>query len=270
LELLVLDNNSHDGTSEAVRSEYPFVDIRVLNDNYGCTTGRNIGIVELIKKGCAYICTLDNDCFINNPRFFDLMVSAFESNPDVDGYGAIVVRAHNNEVDTMGSRRTWYGIRRAIKTPTANTRVDFLPGGASMIRSTAYMQFGLFDNDYPPVGGQDHAWGIRVTKSGANLHFNPLVEVIHDHPGSQTSRPEKDAFILRGKAMFLKKHPSLIYPLLDLRDCRHYIKEYGIKFVLQHYYRGFSQKTYKNNYKYEEFVKKGLDIYYKENRTGSS
>jgi len=262
LHVLILDNNSNDGTLQAVRNQYPDVDIRLLNDNYGCTTGRNIGIVELINMGCEYICTLDNDCFIENKDFFRNMIAAFNANQEVDGYGAIVVRAHDRSIDTMGSRRTWYGIRRAVKVPTKNTKVDYLPGGACIIKATTYIKYGLFDNDYPPVGGQDHAWGIRVTNHGANLHFNPNQEVIHDHPGHKTSHTEKDIYIIHGKAMFLKKNPSLIQLLLEIRDSRHYIAQYGWLFLFKHYYYGFRKQIHKKNYEYNTFITSGLTKYY--------
>jgi GT2 family glycosyltransferase len=262
LYILVLDNNSKDGTYEAVKRQYPDVDIRKLNDNYGCTTGRNIGIVELINMGCEYICTLDNDCIIENSRFFEIMLQAFEMNPDVDGYSAVVRRAHDRSIDTMGSRRTWYGIRRSVKVPTENTKVDYLPGGACVIKASTYMKYGLFDNDYPPIGGQDHAWGIRVTNNGANLHFNPDLEVIHYHPGHRISYAEKDASILQGKALFLKKNPSVIHLLLEIRDCKHYVSHYGWLFTLKHYYSGFRRKIYRKNYEFQMFAFDGLAKYY--------
>lgn len=263
LYLLILDNNSNDGTYEALKKQYPDEDVRKLNDNYGCNTGRNIGIVELINMGCEYICTLDNDCIIEDSQFFRKMQEAFDSNRDIDGYSAIVKWGDDRSIDTMGSRRKWYGIRRAVKIITKNTKVDYFSGGACVIRACTYIKYGLLDNDYPLVGGEDHAWGLRVTKDGANLHFNPQTEIFHyQNRHIPSSNPEKITCCIHGKVMFLRKNPSLVYLLLEVRDCCHYLSRYGFRLCLKSYYTGLKRKMHQNNYKFKEFSEQGLQKYY--------
>ncbi len=262
LAVLIVDNHSDDGTFEAVREAFPHVNIVRLKENYGCTRGRNIGIVELANLGCNYVCSLDNDVHIEDPLFFEKMLDRFQKHPEVDGYGTIVRWGDDRSICTLGSRRTWYGALRAIKTVTTHTRVNLLPGGASMIRVRAFRQYGLFDNDYPPIGGQDKAWGVRVTAAGANLHYNPDTEVFHYHDRTRADSAQKHAYVIEGTTIFLRKNFTLVNLLVALRYFSHQAKPYGFGFVWCHFVRAVRQKLEPDNYGFEHFCSTGMDQYY--------
>ncbi|EAW35723.1 glycosyltransferase family 2 protein [Lyngbya sp. PCC 8106] len=58
VEVIVVDDNSGDGTSEFIAREYPDIHLITLNENVGCPAARNLGINQ--AKG-RYIAFLDSD-----------------------------------------------------------------------------------------------------------------------------------------------------------------------------------------------------------------
>ncbi|WP_049561025.1 glycosyltransferase family 2 protein [Limnoraphis robusta] len=58
IEVIVVDDNSQDGTSKFILQEYPNIHLISLEQNVGCPTARNLGISQ--AKG-QYIAFLDSD-----------------------------------------------------------------------------------------------------------------------------------------------------------------------------------------------------------------
>jgi len=264
--LLVLDSYSSDGTYESIKTQYPQVDIRRLNANYGCTTGRNIGIVELIKLGCEYYCSFDNDVFVEQADYFDQMISAMEKSLEVDGFTPILYWGEDRTIASMGSRRRWYGAVRTVKKESDNKRVDLIcGGGGAFIRLRSFIKYGLYDNDIPPIGGQDYEWGVRVSKQGAILCYDPGCRAYHYHQKDQKDNSQKLAFYLEGRGVFLRKHLGLVNIVRDVIFLLKIVKNYRIKIVMKSYCNGLCKRIRANNHNYALFFKAGVEKYYAEN-----
>ncbi len=68
VEIIVLDNNSNDGTGQAIREKYPIVKYIRLLENSGCPTGRNYTFANCTGEVWPETRTLKNTCPFN--RFF--------------------------------------------------------------------------------------------------------------------------------------------------------------------------------------------------------
>jgi len=255
LYLLVLDNNSTDGTYNAVTEQYPDVDIRRLRDNYGCTTARNVGIVELIENiGCDIYASFDDDVIIEDENFFNKIRNALNTCPEVDGYCGILRWGDDRSICTMGGRKTLIGVYKTIKKISGHTKVDYMPGGACVIRASTFEKFGLYDNDFPPIGGQDKNWGIRVSKRGANLCYNPNVELFHYHNRNKYDSCQKHGYVIQGRVLQLRKQFSLsMFLYMIIFAYKTSIKQFGFKFAIEHFRKAMCQKLNPGNYNYEKF-----------------
>ena len=260
--LLVLDNNSSDGTVEISRKQFPDVDIRRLNDNYGCVTGRNIGVIELYKLGCDIIYITDNDIVIENRDFFHYMELFLSTHPDIVGCCPVVRWADDRNIQTLGSRRVSRIRTKNISMVDSNQSVSSLPGCAQFIRTEAFKKYGLYDNDLSPLSLEDYEWGMRATKMGAKLCYNPEAEVLHLHDRTKRDSAEKIGHLITGRMVYLRKHFSPTRMLQELRFLIPTAREYGIAFTLRHYLNGAAKRIHRQNYDFEVFMQQGVKRYY--------
>jgi GT2 family glycosyltransferase len=255
LHLLLLDNNSSDDTWTKIKSEYKDIEIRKLRENYGCVTGRNIGIVELIKEGCEYIYHSDNDIIIEDAMFFEKLLRFHAHNPSYDGSCPVVRYYATRKIQTAGSRIYGFNIIRNITRIDENNRINILPGCAQFIKSISYIKYGLYDNDLSPLSIEDREWGIRATKLGAKLAYNKNVEVLHDHKNIEDIPNIRISYAIIGNMVFLKNHFTLFNVLMEIKSFIYYSKKTGLLFALRCYGKGMLKKINKNNYLYESFKK---------------
>ena len=62
-EVVVVDNNSCDGTVDYIRMNFSLVKILSQTTNYGFGTANNIGISYAMKKGADAVFLLNQDAF---------------------------------------------------------------------------------------------------------------------------------------------------------------------------------------------------------------
>ena len=77
IEIIVADNNSQDGSADAIEKQYPEVKLIRLVKNYGGLAGRNIVCKKTTGK---YIVSLDDDSFPGK-NCITRMVNKFENDP---------------------------------------------------------------------------------------------------------------------------------------------------------------------------------------------
>lgn len=260
--LLILDNDSSDRTYEKIKYEFPWVDIRLLNGNYGCVTGRNIGIVELINAGVKYIYISDNDIEFNNPNFFEKMKNFTGNNPGIIGCCPVVKWASGKMIQTVGARILSLGRMKYINEISGNDDINILPGCAQFIKAEAFEKYGVFDNDLTPISIEDLEWGIRATKRGAKFKFNAGAEVIHLHEVGKKSSPAAMKFIIDGRIVFLKNYFNFFFLLREVKHFFYCVAGYGFSYSFKNYLSGFKKKINQGNYKFDTFKDK-VNKYYK-------
>lgn len=263
LRLLVLDNNSDDETCRKLNDEFPNLDVRKLNHNYGCVTGRNIGIVELVNDGCEYICLLDNDVEVTDPMFFEKMSLFMSSREDLDGCCPVVLWGDDHSVQTMGGRIG--GLRGGnITNISGRAEVDRLPGCAQFMKADAFRKFGLYDNDLSPISIEDYEWGFRAKMSGAKLACNTTSVLTHHHARWQKDTHEKMAFVIIGRTVFLRKNFTLLNLAKEAKFAVRAIAHYGLSFALKSYSKGLRKATSPRNFDFAEFSSHCMSEFFKE------
>ena len=260
--LLLLDNNSTDNTYNIIKKQYPDVDIRKLNDNYGCTTGRNIGISILAQIGCAYYASFDADVFTYDPMYFDKLMQVMRDNPHMAGCCPVLRWHEDGSIQGMGAKKSWHGGIVTVNKITSNNKVDCLPGGTSFIRMDAFRHYGLYNNDLPPIGGQDYEWGLRVSKMGGKFIYVADIDVIHHHEKNRPGSPWTKQWTIEGRALILRKNLSLGNIAREILYIINHYNQYGIKDMLSLYHRGLVKKMDNNNYLFNTFCKSGIEKYY--------
>lgn len=75
-DVIVVDNNSTDKTTDVVAEKFSQVELIKLDKNLGFVGGNNIGINQALKNGCDYIILLNQDTEVEYDWLFQLMVVA--------------------------------------------------------------------------------------------------------------------------------------------------------------------------------------------------
>ena len=265
-KLLILDNNSSDMTFEKIKEEFPEIDIRKLNGNYGCVTGRNIGILELIKLESNYIFISDNDIVFKDSETLNKLGKFMQSHPELAGCCPIVRWFDDESIQTLGTREVRKNWFKNVSVLDNNIFVNSLPGCAQFVKSSTFKKYGVYDNDLSPISIEDLEWGMRATKNGAKLAYVNNCEVYHIQKRNVKNSREKTEHVIKGRGVFLRKYFSLQSIAREFRNFIYFTYNYGFIFTIRAYKKGLTKKIEKDNYNFDKFKetisKYVTDIYF--------
>jgi GT2 family glycosyltransferase len=261
--LLILDNNSGDMTYEKIKYEFPDIDIKKLNDNYGCVTGRNIGIVELMRKKCKYIYITDNDIVFEDSGMLSKLKEFMKRNTGLEGCCPVVRWEEDKTIQTLGVRMLSRNRFKYISDFDENNMINILPGCAQFLCSDSFKKYGLFDNDFSPFGIEDLEWGIRAHRLNAKFAYCREAEVLHLHKKNLVISKNTIRQMIRGRIIFLRKYFSLFNLLKELHFLAGILFKYNTFFLIGAYVNGMKAKITKNNYNFDEFKLKVSNYYCK-------
>jgi len=188
VELVVVNNNSTDTTSEVVgrhADDFPFPVREVIETKQGLNHARNRGIVEGRHEMLVF---LDDDVKVN-PEWLAGCREAAESNgadyvvgpvfPDyVDGKPSHVTPRIERWVDS------WYSRRGDVPFRFEAAGGAFLPGCNFAVRKSVAEEIGGFRPDLDRCGkemlaGGDTEFGYRLVESGKQGWYEPRCSIRH-------------------------------------------------------------------------------------------
>ena len=128
-DIIVVDNNSQDGSAANLRSEHPGIILLEASENLGFAGGNNLAIEFAVHNGYEYVLLLNNDTIVE-PDFLKHLVCYMDQHPEA---GAIQPRIYFNHDRTLlwnggSSYNRWTGFttsRRFNKKSNASTRGTF-------------------------------------------------------------------------------------------------------------------------------------------------
>ncbi len=222
-EIIVVDNNSSDGSVDYLRSEFPHVRWHALTENIGFGRANNVGLHEARGR---YVLFLNPDTIIG-PESLTTMVRYLDEHPTVGMAGCKVLNPD-------GSFQV--ACRRGLPTPWASFcklfglqslfpsvklfssynlmyrsidetyPVDALIGAFMMGRTDLMRTLGGFDPDFF-MYGEDIDLCYRVKKLGYQVHYVHETSIIH-YKGESTKRSSLNEVRVFYEAMeiFASKH----------------------------------------------------------------
>jgi GT2 family glycosyltransferase len=183
---LIVDNASTDGTPEAIRREFPGVEVAANRSNLRFAGGNNIGIKRAIEAGADYILLLNNDTTVD-PDFLPYLVHAVEGNENAGMAGPkILYYSDPHRLWFAGGKIEWWkgwvshvGIREIDRGQYDEMReVDYLTGCCLLVRREIIEKIGMLDESYY-IYGEDADWCIRATRAGYKLLYVPSARIWH-------------------------------------------------------------------------------------------
>lgn len=181
-EIIVVDNNSGDGTEEFLAAHAPEVRVISLQDNTGAGGGRNAGI--LAARGDIVI-TVDNDIFFESPFEVSKTVETFTRRPDIH------VLAYQLCDEKTGALRIreWCHPHSWMKFAEAEFETNYFIEGACAARKEVYETAGLY---YEPlfIGCEGWDLGLRILDKGFRILHTPQIRLRH-LMSAETRTPER-------------------------------------------------------------------------------
>ncbi|HXL15772.1 MAG TPA: glycosyltransferase family 2 protein, partial [Methylomirabilota bacterium] len=174
--VLLVDNGSTDGTAEAVRAEFPGVEVLRLEKNLYFAGGVNEGIRRALEEGADSILLLNNDVVLERGSLAALRRALEEDprraavSPKIYYYDAPDVIWFAGGVVTWGLIRHRGVNVKEEKLRDAGREVDYVSGAAALLSRGALESVGLLDPDYV-MYVEDVDWCARARERGWVLWY---------------------------------------------------------------------------------------------------
>lgn len=225
--VIVLDNASTDN-SWALFANYPTPNYPVTflktGTNLGFGGGNNVGIKRALAEGTDYIFLLNNDTVLA-PDTLTKIVDAAEADPQIGLVGALMLTTDEPpRIWFCGGKFNWlctrgfhprYGepYREGI-FPDHPLEVDYITGGALLVKRRVFEEVGLLPEDYF-LYYEDADFNSRAAAAGWRRIVVPAAKVWHKGSASaKAGSPNYQYYHLRNGLMFSWRHgPSRVLTL---------------------------------------------------------
>lgn len=208
-EIIVVDNNSQDGTVQMIETEFPDVDLIASKENIGFVKANNIAFRKSRGK---YILMLNPDTVILR-NSFRKMIDYFEQQPKIGAVGCKMLNSDHTLQPScyhFPSLREIFGmyfigsqIFSALKKMDYDKaqKVDFIRGAFLALNRQCLEEIGLLDENLF-MFGEETDLCYRMKKRGWQVMYLPDTVIIHHRGKSIEQVSDK---------MYAQRIRSLIY-----------------------------------------------------------
>ena len=224
-EVFVIDNNSHDGSVEMVRAEFPRVTLIANTQNRGFAAACNQGMRALSAR---YTLLLNPDTIVLDDAI-SRCVRYADLHADVGVVGCQVLENENRISPTgfsfpspLNVFLALSGLSRAFPRSRLFGRpelgwwernseqdVDVVTGMFMLVRREAIAQVGLMDESYF-VYSEEADWCYRFSQAGWRRVFTPCARIIHlDGGAKSTSQASTKMFVQMQKSSMIYHKKNL-------------------------------------------------------------
>jgi N-acetylglucosaminyl-diphospho-decaprenol L-rhamnosyltransferase len=230
LEVVVVDNASHDGCLEALRAKFPTVSTISADVNLGFAGANNL----VVKRAAGrHIMLLNPDTRVSAGAL-DALVSFADANPDVGILGPLLRNPDGSAQPSAGKlptlsteliaqlhlysftdwgrpirpRFTRRGAARLAAQPSAR-EVGWVSGACLMMRKDVRDSIGLLDQGYF-MYVEDTDYCKRAWQAGYRVVYLPTAEIVH-YGGVASAQAFSEQYVHGSASMlryFKKFHPK--------------------------------------------------------------
>lgn len=212
-EVIVVDNNSQDGSVSMVKKNFKSVRLIESQKNLGFAAGVNRGVK--IAKG-EYILLLNSDTILTN-NCIPLMYSYIQRNKKLGVLGGVLVSEKGIYEKSFGDFPSFVSIfsllflskgNRAKHFPVESRHVDWVNGAVMFIDKIGFEKVDGFDENYF-MYVEDIDLCFRFKKIGYTIEVFPEAKVVHIGQGS-SNKEFAIVQIYKGLSYFFKKNKNTV------------------------------------------------------------
>lgn len=205
-DIIVVDNDSSDGTPEVIAQEFPRVKLIRSDRNLGFAKGNNVGL-RLVSPGARYVCLINSDVTLTSGCLRSL-VCYMDENASVGLAGPKMLAADGGvRRSTMRFPTLWRVLCRALAIDSLSggrrvfgdllmgrfaaaepTDVDVLNGWFWVVRVEALQDVGPLDERFF-MYSEDVDWCRRFHRTGWRVVFYPRAAAVHYGGASSDREP---------------------------------------------------------------------------------
>lgn len=181
--LILIDNNSPDGSGELLKSIYGSVHTVILSgENKGTSGANNLGMRVAFEQGCDYVLLLNNDTVLFPDTLEKLIAGSggayvgvphisYYSMPEVSWYAGGYFDVFNN------ARHSGMG-KKLDREKSASGFVGYAPTCCFLIPKPIYEDVGEFDEGYF-MYWEDTDYCIRINRKRHKILYISDADILH-------------------------------------------------------------------------------------------
>ena len=221
-QVVVVDNDSQDGTAERIRRDFPNVDLILPGENLGFAKGVNLGVNH---ANADYVLLLNPDTVILD-HAVDVIVGFARKKPDHGLYGGRALKPDGSlepcsclgvptlwsmalfacGVTTLVPRNRWLDPESLGNWARDSVReVGVITGCFLLVSTEAWRKLGGLDERYF-MYGEDVDFSLRSRAAGYRPVICPDAKLIHEAGQSSETPIHKALLLYRGKASLVRIH----------------------------------------------------------------
>lgn len=198
LQVVVVDSNSSDGTVEAIREAFPWVQVlAAANDDYW-TGATNRGVRHALAWGSEWLLTINDDAVIADDHVERLVAIALRN-------GCRILGAQINYLDDperiwcLGTFTEWgsdnllrlgyHGFLNQDRSPDLMghevVSADALAGNGVLIHHSIFRRIGLYNDAWLPHYHADSEFVMRAVSRGISAWVTPRIILLNDFDEDQ-------------------------------------------------------------------------------------
>lgn len=213
-KLLLIDNNSSDGSVDYVREQFSQVVISQNNENLGGAGGFSCGMkLALQSVQCEFIWLLDNDIVVEENALSHLVNwLIYQENSGAAGSQICLYEKPKTiqEIGSfyspwLGSLNQCYSGQERLPSNVKPWKVDYLAACSMLIRRKCLEQVGVFEDFF--IFYDDVEWGLRAKKLGWTLWAVPASVICHNFSAIKPTQSWREYYRKRNRLVVLSKYP---------------------------------------------------------------
>ncbi len=212
-EIVLVDNNSKDGSLELVRRVFPKIVCIKNSENLGFSAGNNIGIEYALERSADYILLLNYDTIVEKDFLWPL-VKMMEDDKKIGIASPIILKGESSNVWFSGGKINWFKMKTEHKKDKLKENYfhsDYITGCAMIIRKEVFRKVGLLDEDYF-LYWEDADFSVRVKRVGYKLAVCAGSRIRHLEKSQEKKTNKIYWLVLSGLIFFKKNSPAYLRP----------------------------------------------------------
>lgn len=211
-EVVVVDNNSKDGSVEEAKSLFSRAHFIINEANLGFAAGNNVAIRFALEKGADYVWLINNDASVEK-NTLSALIEEGEKKNSIGILSPLILHSETKNIWFGKGVIDWKQMKTLHVSPPTLLQPyasEYICGCAMLIKKEVFKKIGLLDEKYF-LYYEDADFSVRALKAGFELQIIPSVQVFH-HEASSENPNKLYWLVLSGLQFFHTQSPAYIKP----------------------------------------------------------